>query len=105
MADGEATKVLQNCRHAMADDGHVIIVEWIMPAGIEQSDEFTRWDTASMDLNMLAIHGAGGWRVRTRQEFEQIIEAAGLVITQVVPTTSAVSVIECLARVSPSRKT
>ena len=68
-----------------------------MPTGAEQSDEFTRWDTASMDLNMLAIQGAGGWRVRTRDEFERIIEAAGFIVTQVVPTTSAVSVIECAA--------
>ena len=98
MVDGEAAKILQNCRRAMAGDGKVIIVEWIMPTGAAQSDEFTRWDTASMDLNMLAIHGAGGWRVRTRDEFEQIIDAAGLVVTRVVATTSAVSVIECAAR-------
>ncbi len=97
MADDEAAKILQSCRRAMAGDGKVIIVEWIMPTGAEQSDQFTRWDTASMDLNMLAIHGAGGWRVRTRDEFDQIIEAAGLVATRVVPTTSAVSVIECAA--------
>lgn len=50
-----------------------------------------------MDLNMLAIHGAGGWRVRTRDEFERIIGAVGLVVIRVVPTTSAVSAIECAA--------
>jgi SAM-dependent methyltransferase len=97
MVDHEAAKILQSCRRAIAGDGNVIIVEWIMPTGAEQSDEFTRWDTASMDLNMLAIQGAGGWRVRTRDEFERIIEAAGFIVTQVVPTTSAVSVIECAA--------
>ncbi len=95
MADDEAAKILQSCRRAMAGDGKVIIVEWIMPTGAERSDPFTRWDTASMDLNMLAIHGAGGWRVRMRDEFEHIIESAGLVVTRVVPTTSAISVIEC----------
>jgi hypothetical protein len=68
-----------------------------MPTAAEHVDRFTRWDTASMDLNMLAIHGEGGWRVRTRDEFEQLIAAAGLVATRVVPTTSAVSVIECAA--------
>jgi hypothetical protein len=50
-----------------------------------------------MDLNMLAIHGAGGWRVRTRDEFEKIIEAGELVLSQVVGTRSAVNVIECAA--------
>jgi hypothetical protein len=97
MADDDAVKVLQSCRRAMARDGKVIIIEWIMSTGAEQSDEFKRWDIASMDLNMLAIHGTGGWRVRTRHEFEQIIEAAGLVVIRVVPTTSAISVIECAA--------
>jgi len=95
MADDEATEILQNCRRAMAGRGTVIVVEWIMPTGTEQPDEFRRWDTASMDLNMLAIDGALGWRVRTRDEFEHVIAAAGLVLTRVVPTTSAVSIIEC----------
>jgi SAM-dependent methyltransferase len=97
MADDEAAKIIKSCRRAMAAHGRVIIVEWIMPTAAEHVDRFTRWDTASMDLNMLAIHGEGGWRVRTRDEFEQLIAAAGLVATRVVPTTSAVSVIECAA--------
>jgi hypothetical protein len=96
-ADEEAVKILESCRRAMAGDGKVVIVEWIMPTGADQPDLFTHWDTASMDLNMLAIHGAGGWRVRTRAEFERIIKTAELVVTRVVPTTSAVSVIECAA--------
>jgi hypothetical protein len=97
MMDEEATKILQNCRRVMTGRGTVIVVEWIMPTGAEQSEEFRRWDTASMDLNMLAIDGARGWRVRTRGEFEHLIEAAGLVLIRVIPTTSAVSVIECMA--------
>ena len=97
MDDDDAAKILRSCRRAMAAGGKVIIIEWIMPTGAEQPDEFMRWDIASMDLNMLAIHGAGGWRVRTRDEFEQIIAAVGLVVIRVVPTTSAVSVIECAA--------
>ena len=97
MADDEAARILQSCRRAMASDGRVVIVEWIMPAGAEQSDPFTRWDAASMDLNMLAIHGAGGWRVRTQDEFAQIIHAARLVVSRVVPTASSVSLIECAA--------
>jgi hypothetical protein len=67
------------------------------PVPDKQLEDFTRWDTVSMDLNMLAIHGAGGWRVRTRDEFEKIIEAGELVLSQVVGTRSAVNVIECAA--------
>lgn len=97
MTDDEATKILQNCRRVMASRAAVIVVEWIMPAGAEQSDALSRWDTVSMDLNMLALDGARGWRVRTRAEFENVFGAAGLVLSRVVPTASAVSVIECLA--------
>lgn len=97
MTDDDAAKILRGYRRAMAGGGRVIIIEWIMPTGAAQADEFVRWDVASMDLNMLAIHGAGGWRVRTRDEFEQIIEAVGLFVIRVVPTTSAVSVVECAA--------
>jgi hypothetical protein len=74
-----------------------VIVEWIMPTGAGQPDDFARWDTVSMDLNMLAIHGAGGWRVRTRDEFAKIVDAGGLLVRQVIGTQSAVSVIECAA--------
>jgi hypothetical protein len=95
MADDEATKILQNCRRVMAGRGAVIVVEWIMPTGAEQPDELRRWDTVSMDLNMLAIDGAHGWRVRTRDEFAHVIAAAGLVLNRVVTTTSAVSILEC----------
>lgn len=102
MADDAAAKTLQSCRRAMAGGGKVVIVEWIMPTGVEQPDESTFWDTASMDLNMLAIHGASGSRVRTRAEFDHIIETAELVVARVIPTTSAVSVIECTARVASS---
>ncbi|HSQ80840.1 MAG TPA: methyltransferase [Casimicrobiaceae bacterium] len=97
MDDDDGAKVLRSCRRAMTGGGKVLIIDWIMPTGAEQSDEFIRWDIASMDLNMLAIHGTGGWRVRTRDEFDHIIKAAGLVVIRVVPTASAVSVIECAA--------
>jgi hypothetical protein len=96
-ADADAATILQNCCRAMARGGKVVIIEWITPTGVEQCDEFKRWDSVSMDLNMLAIHGAGGWRVRTREEFERVIVASGLILSQVVPTRSSVSVLECAA--------
>jgi len=97
MSDAQAATLLQNCRSAMAVDATVVIIEWVMPTLGEDVDPFTRWDTASMDINMLAIHGSDAWRVRSRDEFERVIEAGGFMLNRVIPTRSSVSVLECLA--------
>ena len=80
----------------MAANAKVVIIEWVMPTFGQASDPFTRWDTASMDLNMLAIHGSGGWRVRTRDEFRLLIEMGGFILNRIIPTRSSVSVLECV---------
>jgi SAM-dependent methyltransferase len=97
VGDEEAGTLLRNCRKAMAVDGTVVIIEWVVPKPEEGADPFTRWDTASMDLNMLAIHGRGGWRVRTSDEFRLLIHEAGFVLNKIIPTKSSVSVLECVA--------
>jgi hypothetical protein len=96
MVDAQAATILQNCRRAMAVNAKVVIIEWVMPTFGQASDPFTRWDTASMDLNMLAIHGSGGWRVRTRDEFRRLIEMGGFILNRIIPTRSSVSVLECV---------
>ncbi|MEO8752725.1 MAG: methyltransferase [Casimicrobiaceae bacterium] len=97
LADDDAATILRNCRQAMAGDGTVVIIEWIMPTPGESAAPFTRWDAASMDLNMLAIHGRGGWRVRTSDEFRRLLQQAGFVLSRIIPTRSSVSVLECVA--------
>jgi len=95
MTDDEASSILRNCCGAMAPGGKVLIIEWVMPTSAEQQEDFARWDTVSMDLNMLAIHGVGGWRVRTRDEFKCVIDEGQLTLTRIVPTRSSVAVLEC----------
>jgi|SRR5439155_23494693 len=97
MSDALATAILRNCRRAMAVQGTIVIIEWVMPAGEEGVDSFTFWDTASMDLNMLAIDGSGGWRVRTADEFRTLLEEEGFTLSRIIPTGSSVSVLEALA--------
>jgi len=94
--DTAAATVLRNCRQAMAVDGAVVIIEWVMPTLEEDPNPFTRWDTAAMDLNMLAIHGRAGWRVRTSDEFRLLLEEGGFMLNKIVPTKSSVSVLECV---------
>ena len=96
MSDSSSTAILRNCRRLMAAEGVVILVEWVMPTSVDAVDPFAFWDAASMDLNMLAIDGSAGWRVRTAQEFRALLDAGGFRLSKIIPTTSSVSVIEAL---------
>jgi hypothetical protein len=96
MSDSSSTAILRNCRRLMAAEGVVILVEWVMPTSGDAVDPFAFWDAASMDLNMLAIDGSAGWRVRTAQEFRALLDAGGFRLSKIIPTTSSVSVIEAL---------
>jgi hypothetical protein len=68
-ADDQAIILLRNCRKAIAENGKVLLIEWVMPAGNEQRERFRFFDTVSRDLIMLSINGSGGGRVRTRSGF------------------------------------
>lgn len=94
MVDEEAAEILRHCREAMVAGGRVLLVEPVMPAGGEPTDPYKSWDTTTIDLTMLSINGAGGWRVRTAEEFRTLLEASGLTLTAIIPTSSSVSLIE-----------
>ena len=97
MSDAMSTTILRNCLRAMAAQGVIIIIEWVMPTGEVGVDRFNLWDTTAMDLNMLAIDGCGGWRVRTAAEFRSLFEASGLTLSRIIPTGSSVSILEAMA--------
>ena len=52
------------------------------------------WDTVIMDLVMLAAFGSQSGYVRTRSEFDELLDAAGFTVTTVVPTAASGCVIE-----------
>ena len=83
--DDRAAMILRNCRRAMAPEGKVLLIEMIVPSGDEPS--FTKL----LDLNMLVISGG---RERTESEYGALLAAAGFKLTRIVPTMSAMSVIE-----------
>lgn len=93
-ADDPALVLLRNCRKAIAENGKVLLIEWIMPVGDEARERFRFFDTVSRDLIMLSVGGSGGGRVRTRSEFRDRLAAAGFVMTAVIPTSGSVNVIE-----------
>lgn len=92
--DDEAIVPLRNCRKAIAPNGKLLLVEWVMPAGGEPKEGFRFWDTVTFDLIMLGVFGSRSGHVRTRPEFEALLSAAGFTLTAVVPTQSSVWVIE-----------
>ena len=93
-SDDQAVMLLRNCRKAIAENGKVLLIEWVMPAGDEPRERFRFFDTVSRDLIMLSVIGSGHGRVRTRSGFRDLLSAAGFEMTAVIPTTGSVNVIE-----------
>jgi len=83
--DGRATRLLANCRRAMAGAGRLLLVEFVMPPG---NDPFPG---KLMDLLMLV--GCRG-RERTEEEFRALLSAAGFRLTNTMATKFGYSVIE-----------
>lgn len=97
MKDEEAATILRHCRDAMAAGGRVVLVEPVMPAGGEPTDPYKFWDTTTIDVTMLSIDGAGGWRVRTAEDFRTLLDASGFRVRAIIPTSSSVCLIEAHA--------
>lgn len=83
----ENATILGHCRDAMKPDGRILIVEMVLPEG----------DTPHPGklLDMMMLLGPGG-RERTPSEYAELLAASGLRLTRVVPTASAVSVVEAV---------
>jgi hypothetical protein len=83
--DWQSTTILKNCHQALAENGKLILVEAVVPAGSEY--HFSKF----IDLNMLVVTGG---RERTEEEYRKLYEASGFQLTRVVRTESPFSVIE-----------
>ena len=86
--DESCVKILRKCREAMAPDGRIAILEFVVgtdgDAGL----------TALMDLNMLAVVNG---RERSLPEFDALLHRAGLRRCAVLTTNSPQTVIEAVA--------
>ncbi|MCK9873970.1 acetylserotonin O-methyltransferase [Nocardiopsis dassonvillei] len=76
--DQDAARILSHCREAMTRDGRVLLAEVVVPdsPGPARTAKF-------MDLSMLA-HCDG--KQRTRTQFAELFEQAGLKLTRVLPS-------------------
>jgi len=81
--DRRAIRILGNCRRAMTADGHVLVIEGIVPAAPGRSPAKVH------DLEMLVFMPGG--RERTRSEYSTLFASAGLQLRRVIPTRTSAS--------------
>jgi hypothetical protein len=86
--EASCVAILGRIRRAMPAGGRLLLVEMVIPPG----DEFHPGKLT--DMVMLAFTPGG--RERTADEYATLFAKAGLTVTRVVPTQSAVSVVEAV---------
>jgi O-methyltransferase domain/Dimerisation domain len=86
-SEAQCLTILGNCRSAMSSGSRLLIIEMVLPTGN------TPHPGKMLDMIMLTF--AGG-QERTEPEYRQLLEKARFRLAQVVPTESAVSIIEAL---------
>ena len=86
--DEECVRILKCCRSAMPDKARLLIVEQLL----EPDPQRGRPTAYLLDIQMMAMFGSG--RERSREEFERLLAASGLIAIRVIPTESAVSIVE-----------
>jgi SAM-dependent methyltransferase len=86
-SEEQCLTILGHCRRAMKPGGRLLIVEMVLPAG----DVFHPGKL--FDITMLVMPGG---QERTEAEYAELLGKAGFRLTRVVPTESAVSVVEAV---------
>lgn len=83
--DAHALTILRSIHAAASPDARLLLIECVLAPGDEP--HFAKW----LDIEMLTLPGG---RERTEQEYRDLLGKAGFRMTRVVPTKSAVCVIE-----------
>jgi hypothetical protein len=86
-SEEQCLTILSNCRKAMAPTSRLLIIEMVLPSG----------DTPHLGkmLDMVMLVAPGG-QERTEAEYASLLTKGGFRLSRVVPTQSAVSVVEAL---------
>ena len=87
--DEQSLRILKNCHAALPDGGKVLILESVIQPG-----NAPFWGKF-VDLIMLLVTGG---RERTAEEFRLLYERTGFELTQIVPTSSDLSIVEGVKR-------
>jgi hypothetical protein len=85
--DSQCATILSHCRKAMRSEGRLLIVEMVLPPG--DAPHLGKL----MDMVMLTFPGG---QERTEAEYAALLATSGFRLESVVPTVSAVSVVEAV---------
>jgi ubiquinone/menaquinone biosynthesis C-methylase UbiE len=85
--DDMALQILRNVRSSMAHYHKLLVLEMVIP---QTNDRFY-----GKMLDMMMLVGTGG-RERTEEEYRTLLSVGGFEITQMIATTSPVSIMECM---------
>lgn len=86
-SEEQCLTILGHVRKAMQPDGRLLLVEMVLPAGD------TPHPGKVLDMVMLVLPGG---QERTEEEYRQLLAKAGFRLTQVIPTSSDVSIVEAV---------
>jgi SAM-dependent methyltransferase len=87
-SDAAAEEILRNCRRAMKRGGALVVVERVLPPRVDTS--LAAQAMAMSDLQMMVVVTG---RERTEEEFSGVLARAGFTLEQVIPTSSAFSML------------
>jgi ubiquinone/menaquinone biosynthesis C-methylase UbiE len=85
--DERASLILKNIQRAARPGARVVLFEAVLASGNEP--HFAKW----IDIEMLVLPGG---RERTEQEYRKLFADAGFKVTKILPTKSALNVIEAV---------
>lgn len=85
--EAQCLTILGHCRKAMPETGRLLLVEMVLPEGDAPHPG------KILDMVMLVVPGG---RERTAAEYAPLLHEAGFRIERIVPTESAVSVVEAV---------
>ncbi|MDF0666866.1 MAG: methyltransferase [Nitrospira sp.] len=86
--EAQCLRILGHCRRALAPAGRVLVIEMVLPEGNAPHP--------GKMLDMMMLVGPGG-QERTIPEYRALLDKADLRLTKVVPTESAVSIVEAMS--------
>jgi SAM-dependent methyltransferase len=84
--DERSLAILKNCRKALNENGKLLLIEHVLPAGVDNDPR-----VILIDLHMMAVTGG---RERTEDEFRALCEAAGFIIVSMIPIKYGYKLIE-----------
>jgi hypothetical protein len=86
-SEEQCLTILGHCRRAMGPAGRILIIEMVLPSGNAPHP--------GKMLDMMMLVGPGG-QERTEPEYRALLTKAGLQLSKIVTTDSAVSIVEAM---------